>query len=447
MTALGAAVSSAAAALAGSLERYRASYVDLVLAARTERGTAALVAGCHTRQFPYADSEPWDNCLLLVGDAGYTFTDRTQRAALRFELDLAGDAPRGVIRFAGDMVRVRDRSPVRVDLEIAVALVRLPTRLLGESYNFLKLDGAVGMAYTPYQLSGERGRVRIDGPDGVDLELGEVRGSCERGELINLKAHDFAIKYDYVGVACPGDDGSSYVQFTSHTLHDGTILRSALDCYLRHSASAMMTIEPGALSDGNPRGVYSPPQDDPAVVLFEDRVDLGPAVLQRQMIRTHDRSGRMLHGLREIFTAKPAPARRPRLALSRARLNALLIGLIALDVVLSTVALGFPATWTQAMHGLPYDDPAGLLRRAGGVWAAFVVLQAIALARWPRRPCWLALIAGVRFTELFSDWVTLAAARHVTTLGTVALVTAPPANLLFGCMLLATYRRCVDAVR
>jgi hypothetical protein len=202
-----------------------------------------------------------------------------------------------------------------------------------------------------------------------------------------------------------------------------------------------MTIEPGMLSQGNPHGVYCPPQDDPAVVLFEDVVDLGPATLQRQMIRTHDRSGRALHGLREIFTAKPRPARRSILALSRTSLDALLIGLIALDVVLSAVALGFPATWTHVIHDLPYDDPAGLLRRTGGAWAAFALLQTIAWARWRTQPYWLPLIAGVRFTELFADWVTIAAARHMTAFGTAALAISPPANLLFGCMLLASYRR------
>lgn len=438
-TTLAALVRNAAAACGGAgLERYHASYIDLVLAAESERGTVALVAGSHTRGFPYSETEPWDNCLLIVGDTSYAFTERAQGAALRFDFDLMEDTPRGMIRFAGEMRREPDRRTVWLELEIAVALAQLPTRLLGESYNFLKLEGAVGMAYTPYQLSGATGRVRVDGSD---VALRKIRGSCERGALTNLKAHDFAIAYDYVGVACPGDDGYGLIQFTSHTLGRGGLLRSVLDAYLRHSASALMTLEPGMLSDGNPRGVYVPPEADSTVVLFEDVVDLGPAMLQRQMIRTHDRSGRPLHGLREIFTAKPEPARRSILALSRARLNALLVGLIVLDVVLSTVALAFPGTWAQVMHDLPYNDPEGLLRRAGGVWAAFALLQIIARVRWPKQAYWLPLIAGVRFTELFSDWVTIAAAKHVTAFGTAALALSPPANLLFGSMLLATYRR------
>ncbi|HEX2686001.1 MAG TPA: hypothetical protein VHN14_05260 [Kofleriaceae bacterium] len=302
--ALGKLVRDAGAKLGGTgLHLYHGSYVDLVLGAQSERGTVALVAGSHTRGFPYADTGPWDNCLLLVGDAGYTFTGRTQGAALHFAFDVAHAAPRGTIRFAGEMRSVRDGQPVPIELELAIALVPFPARLLGESYNFLALDGLVGMTYTPYGLSGEAGRVRIAG---AEVALGKIRGACEHGVLTNLQAHDFAIKYNYVGVACPGDDGYGLIDFTSHTLFDGGLLSNALDGYLTKSASAVMTIEAGKLTDGNLHGVYSPPQDDPAVVLFEDQVDLGLAVLQRQMIQTHDQAGRRLHGLREIFTAKPA---------------------------------------------------------------------------------------------------------------------------------------------
>jgi len=299
---LGKLVRDAASKLGGSgLHLYHASYVDLVLSAESERGAVSLVAGSHTRGFPYFDTVPWDNCLLLIGDAGYTFTGRTQGVALCFAFDVADPAPRGTIRFDGEMRRARDGQAVHVELEIAIALVPYPPRLLGESYNFLELDGMVGMKYTPYRLTGEVGRVRVAG---AEVAFGKIRGACEHGALTNLKAHDFAIRYDYVGVACPGDHGYGLIDFTSHALFSDGLLSSVLEWYLKRSASALLTIEAGTLTEGNPHGVYSPPQDDPAVVLFQDEVDLGPAVLQRQMIQTHDRAGRALWGLREIFTAK-----------------------------------------------------------------------------------------------------------------------------------------------
>ena len=435
-SALGPAVRDAGAAHGGTgLQLYRASYVDLVLAAESERGSVTLVAGSHTRSFPYFETEPWDNCLLRVGDTGYTFTGRITGASLHFDFDPEAAAPRGAIRFTGEMRRASDGAPVAIELDIAIALTPQSTRLLGEAYNFLELDGMLGLAWTPYELVGERGELRIAG---TTLALAGIRGACERGVLTNLRSDAFAIKYDYVGVACPGADGYGIIQFTSHALGDG-VLAGALDWYLRRTASATLTLEPGKLTDGNPRGVYCPPQDDPAVALFENEVDLGPAVLRRQMIATRDRSGRALHGLREIFVSTAAPRR--RFHFNRAQVNLLLVFLIALDIALSTVAIGFPDRWSAVMHGLPYDDPAGLLRRTGALWVAFVVLQTLALVRWQKQPYWLPLIAGVRFTELFSDWVTIIAAKQMTLAGTLGLLVSPPANLVFGLILISTYKR------
>ncbi len=53
-------------------------------------------------------------------------------------------------------------------------------------------------------------------------------------------------------------------------------------------------------------------------------------------------------------------------------MNFFLIFLVILDVVLSITCLFFPETWFNKMHGEPYIDPQGLLRRTGAVWAAFL---------------------------------------------------------------------------
>lgn len=115
--------------------------------------------------------------------------------------------------------------------------------------------------------------------------------------------------------------------------------------------------------------------------------------------------------------------------------------LVALDLALATCALAFPKTWFAIMYGLPYDDPAGLLRRTGAVWAAFLLLQAIALVRWRRAPYWLAMIAAVRLTELFSDLTTLAVSQKVTWFAWLALPMATLSNLVFAYFLMVAYRR------
>src|SRR5262245_38308456 len=94
--ALGKAVRDAGTKLGGTgLQLYRATYIDLVLAAESARGTVTLVAGSHTRGFPYHNTDPWDNCLPLIGDTGYTFNGRTTGASLHLDLDVSQPAPRG----------------------------------------------------------------------------------------------------------------------------------------------------------------------------------------------------------------------------------------------------------------------------------------------------------------------------------------------------------------
>ncbi len=122
------------------------------------------------------------------------------------------------------------------------------------------------------------------------------------------------------------------------------------------------------------------------------------------------------------------------------KIDATLAALLALDVVLTVWAFAFPGLWFAVFHGVPYDDPEGFLRRCGANWAAFALFQAIALARWRRAPDWLAVAAGLRLSDIFTDWTYLAFARDVTWFARVALATTSPANLVVGLYLLRRYR-------
>jgi hypothetical protein len=121
------------------------------------------------------------------------------------------------------------------------------------------------------------------------------------------------------------------------------------------------------------------------------------------------------------------------------RINALLLFLILLDLVLAAICLTSPGLWVKLFHGISASDPLGLIRRQGAVWAAFLLFQGIAYFRWPREPFWLVVVAGIRWTEVFSDWVYLFSAEQMTWFGKLGLFTAPPANLLFGLFLLRQY--------
>lgn len=121
--------------------------------------------------------------------------------------------------------------------------------------------------------------------------------------------------------------------------------------------------------------------------------------------------------------------------------------LVVLDVVLSTTCLLYPDKWFTIFHGVPYDDrdPMGLLKRTGAVWVAFSLLQLIAFFRWEKAPWWLVLVAGVRLTELFSDWTYMYVAESMATLGRLGLFIAPPGNLAFGWFLIWAYKKIMRA--
>jgi hypothetical protein len=129
------------------------------------------------------------------------------------------------------------------------------------------------------------------------------------------------------------------------------------------------------------------------------------------------------------------------------RTDLILFGLVVLDVLLSGVTLLFPALWFRLFHGAAYIDPQALLKRTGAVWVAFTLLQLLALVRWKKEPYWLVLIAGVRLTEIFSDWTYLFFCSSVTLAGWIGLLVSPPANLIFAWILIRTWKRVTASER
>jgi hypothetical protein len=125
----------------------------------------------------------------------------------------------------------------------------------------------------------------------------------------------------------------------------------------------------------------------------------------------------------------------------KSQINTLLLSLILLDLVLSVICLMSPGLWIKLFHGISASDTLGLIRRQGAVWAAFLLFQVIAYFRWPREPFWLVVVAGIRLTEIFSDWVYLFSAEQVTWFGKMGLFIAPPANLLIGWYFIRQYFR------
>lgn len=103
-------------------------------------------------------------------------------------------------------------------------------------------------------------------------------------------------------------------------------------------------------------------------------------------------------------------------------------GALVEDATIFVLAWLLPEVWFRWFH---HAQPAGLetalLRRAAGQWAAFAIVQAIALLRWRAQPLWLLVVAGLRASDLLTDLSYIAAVPSLTTLGWALLT--PPAFL------------------
>jgi hypothetical protein len=112
------------------------------------------------------------------------------------------------------------------------------------------------------------------------------------------------------------------------------------------------------------------------------------------------------------------------------------------DTLLFLMSWLAPDLWFRVFHGVA---PAGLeiafLRRSAGQWAAFALAQAITLWRWRKEPVWLAVAAGVRFSDLFTDISYVVAVPSLTRLGWMFLLPPPLLNLVGVVIMLRGYKQ------
>ncbi|MBW1880590.1 MAG: hypothetical protein JRJ84_19720 [Deltaproteobacteria bacterium] len=129
----------------------------------------------------------------------------------------------------------------------------------------------------------------------------------------------------------------------------------------------------------------------------------------------------------------------PRLART---VQVVLVAVFLFDVALSATTFAVPELWFQAFHGNPHaSEQHAFLHRCSANWAAFALIQGVALLRWRQAPWWLAVVAGVRFSDLFTDWTYLLASPEVTPVGWMCLSLPGLGNLAIGLLMLHGYRR------
>ena len=117
----------------------------------------------------------------------------------------------------------------------------------------------------------------------------------------------------------------------------------------------------------------------------------------------------------------------------------------AWDVVLALWTIVLPQLWFRFFHGSALVDPQALLSRTGAIWLAFAVFQLYAWRVWERQPYWLAVVGGMRLSEVFGDWMYLFRAENITASGASALLIATPMNLIIAGLLISTYAQIARA--
>lgn len=117
-----------------------------------------------------------------------------------------------------------------------------------------------------------------------------------------------------------------------------------------------------------------------------------------------------------------------------------LFGLFLFDVTLTSVAFFAPQFWYTIFHGAEYIDPQALLQRCGANWAAFALLQFLAYKNWQQHTYWLAIIAGVRLSDIFTDLTCAIFADSMTLFGLTSFYPMSLVNLAMGVYFLNAFK-------
>ncbi|MCG8419958.1 MAG: hypothetical protein MJE77_18655 [Proteobacteria bacterium] len=275
---------------------YRSEYRNSTVSLCTADGRMiGLVAGKHGLHFPYFhDLSEWDNLLIYADGIGYAHSER-DISALQIELR---DGSKARIVLNGEFVG-SDRRQQRIDIdlhfEVAPGNIYRPGKIVDWAF-------IPGMRWQPFylELLAEQSTFAVAGQK---LAIACGCGELELGELVNLVWRSFAFRYDYTCLAQP-DRGRVLVDFATRSLTRRTLLERAVDWLLRRTGRLIVDFWPESAEHS------SEAKSDPTVavtidILVEDRVDLGFASLDRQLVAVRDQVGHELIGLREIFHPQP----------------------------------------------------------------------------------------------------------------------------------------------
>jgi hypothetical protein len=251
---------------------YRSGYLNTFLVGRLEDGRdLALVAGTHSRHYPYAHPySKWDDVLLAVGADTYLVSGR-QISSLGLAL-----GPRDVASvFYHGRAFSRSGAAVQLDFNFNLFARLYPMRPQGLGLRPLLL----GLNWQPALVVGT-GSVTLHDRR---VRVPHVVGEMERGSLTNLRSRFFEFGYEYLSAARP-DVPACYVEFQTFALRTGlsglplrTLLRLA-------PARESLTLE-GSRPEPGDRLTLKPLASEAVTRVLAHDVNLGPAIIHRELVR------------------------------------------------------------------------------------------------------------------------------------------------------------------
>ncbi|MGH7469191.1 MAG: hypothetical protein ACRENP_14640 [Longimicrobiales bacterium] len=251
---------------------YRSGYLNTFLVGRLEDGRDfALVAGTHSRHYPYAHPySKWDDVLLAVGNDTYLVSGR-QISSLGLSL--------GPNNVASVFYHGRAFSPsgaaVQLDFQFNLFARLYPVRPQGVGLRPMLL----GLSWQPALVVGTGSLTIHD----RRVRVPHVTGEMERGSLTNLRSRFFEFGYEYLAAARP-DVPACYVEFHTFPLRDG-LAGLPLRTLLRFApARESLTLEGNRPEPGDRNMLKPAPTETVTRVLAHD-VNLGPAIIHRELVR------------------------------------------------------------------------------------------------------------------------------------------------------------------
>jgi hypothetical protein len=274
---------------------YSSQYFDGVFSSQaTGCPSLTIVAGAHSRNFPYYGDAPWDNVLLSIDGQHYQQTVR-QPGLVRFNVDLTVEKGTtvSIVIIDGPLVSVHSGEEVPARVELRFIARSQTVRQEGKRYNLFDFAWVPGLRWHPFSIDSGEATVALNGKQSF---FPTVTGAIEHGLQSNFRADRFAFFYDYLAVVSAGE-AYTYVSYRTRPCGTG-LFANILDWYMARFASTNVTFREGREIQGNDRQFGDPTK---AEVVFENNVFLKKARLRRQLVVCRDGLGASATGLREIF--------------------------------------------------------------------------------------------------------------------------------------------------